>query len=144
MPDLPESLTGRTAFLLRLALARAESMGEVALREIGVAGREYGILELLGHRSPQTQIALGRELHIDRTTCAALLGGLDERGLVRRAADPANRRANLISLTADGERLRAAASSALAACDDRLQVGLSDGERSEMRRMLQILIAAHG
>jgi hypothetical protein len=51
VPDLPESLTGRTAFLLRLALTRAEAMGELALREIGVAGREYGLLELLGHRS---------------------------------------------------------------------------------------------
>lgn len=140
MGDLPDSLTGRTAFLLRLATARAEEMGEEALRDEGVSGREYGVLELLAHRSPRTQIDLGRELHIDRTTGAALLAGLEARGLVHRTVDPANRRANLVTLTPAGETLRARASSVLAACDDRFQARLSAEERAAMRAMLHRLL----
>ena len=140
MGDLPDSLAGRTAFLLRLATARAEEMGEAALRDQGISGREYGVLELLAHRSPRTQIDLGRELHIDRTTGAALLAGLESRGLVRRTVDPANRRANLVSLTADGESLRARASAVLAACDDRFQARLSPEDRAAMRRILRSLL----
>lgn len=139
MPHLPDSLTGRTAFLLRMALARAEEMGEAALREIGITGREYGILELLGDRSPRTQIALGRDLRIDRTTCAALLSDLDQRGLVRRVVDPSNRRANLVTLTLEGERRRAAASRVLADCDERFQARLSGQERAALRRLLRTL-----
>lgn len=142
--DLPDSLAGRTAFLLRLAVTRAEEMGEAALRDEGITGREYGVLELLGHRSPRTQIALARELHLDRTTCAALLSGLDARGLVRRTPDPSNRRANLVTLTPEGEARRARASIVLAACDDRFQARLSDEERAAIRRMLRILIDGGG
>ncbi|MFC5065562.1 MarR family winged helix-turn-helix transcriptional regulator [Actinomycetospora atypica] len=140
MGDLPESLAGRTAFLLRLATARAEEMGEAALRDEGISGREYGVLELLAHRSPRSQIDLGRELHVDRTTGASLLAGLEARGLVRRTVDPANRRANLVTLTAAGEALRARASDVLAACDDRFQARLSGEERAAMRRMLRSLL----
>lgn len=139
MGDLPDSLTGRTAFLLRLATARAEEMGEAALRDEGIGGREYGVLELLAHRSPRTQIELGRELHIDRTTCAALLAGLEARGLLRRTADPSNRRANHVTLTPRGEAQRHRASAVLADCDDRFQARLTSGERAALRRSLRTL-----
>ena len=140
MPDLPDSLTGRTAFLLRMALARAEEMGEAALADTGIDGREYGLLELMADGAPRTQIALGRDLRIDRTTCAALLSGLDDRGLVQRTADPSNRRANLVTLTPEGEHRRAVASRTLADCDERFQARLSSRERAALRRLLRTLV----
>lgn len=47
MEGLPPVLTDRAAFLLRLALGRAERMGERALATVGLSGREYGALALL-------------------------------------------------------------------------------------------------
>lgn len=140
MVDLPPHLRHRTAVLLRLAAGRAEQMGEAALRDQGISGREYGILELLAHGSPRTQIELARDLHIDRTTCAALLARLEQRNLIVRAADPTNRRANHVTLTGDGETRRARASQVLHGCDDQFQANLSAQEQATLQRLLHILV----
>ncbi len=112
--DLPETLTDRTAFLLQLALGRAQAMGEEVLVEVGISGREYGLLAVIAHLAPCSQINAARTLGIDRTTTVALVGGLEVRGLLRRTPDPANRRANLVSLTDEGERVRARAAATTA------------------------------
>ncbi|CAA9410558.1 MAG: hypothetical protein AVDCRST_MAG35-1392, partial [uncultured Quadrisphaera sp.] len=118
-PDLPAALTDRTAFLLRLALARAEAAGEQALAGLGLTGREYGVLALLESGPRRAQHHLGAVLGIDRTTTVALLGGLQARGLVDRAPDPADRRAHRVALTGAGEELRQRAAAALVDCEGR-------------------------
>ena len=142
MSDLPAALTDRTAFLLQLAVARVQALGEEALVELGVGGREYGALAVLAHLAPCTQIAVGRALGIDRTTTVAVLGGLEERGLVDRSPDPANRRAYLVSLTAAGDRVRARAAEVLVACEDRFLAPLDHSERTQLHGTLVRLIRA--
>lgn len=142
MSDLPAALTDRTAFLLQLAVARVQALGEEALVELGVGGREYGALAVLAHLAPCTQIAVGRALGIDRTTTVAVLGGLEERGLVDRSLDPTNRRAYLVSLTAAGDQARARAAEVLVACEDRFLAPLDDSERAQLHGTLVRLIRA--
>jgi DNA-binding MarR family transcriptional regulator len=139
--DLPETLTDRTAFLLQLALGRAQAMGEEVLVEVGISGREYGLLAVIAHLGPCSQITAARTLGVDRTTTVALVGGLEVRGLLRRTPDPANRRANLVSLTDEGERVRARAAEALAACDDRFLDPLDAPDRERLRALLGRLVA---
>lgn len=140
MPDLPAALTGRVAFLLRLALNRAETMGEQTLTELGISGREYGVLALLEHGPAAAQHYLGAALGIDRTTTVTLLAGLQARGLISRAPDPANRRAHQVTLTDAGEQLRAQAATALADCDDRFVDPLSPDQRARLRGILRQLL----
>jgi DNA-binding MarR family transcriptional regulator len=141
MEGLPPVLTDRAAFLLRLALGRAERMGERALLTVGLKGREYGALALLAAGDVSVQRALGAVLGLDRTTTAALLRHLEEAGLVSRRRDPANRRAYRLALTAEGERHRAAAADVLHACDDHFLEVLSGAERAELIRLLRKLAA---
>lgn len=142
MSDLPSSLTERTAFRLQLAVARAQAMGEEALVGIAVSGREYGALAVIADRGPSAQIAVGRALGIDRTTTVAVLAGLEARGYVDRAPDPANRRAYLVSLTAEGDRVRARAAEVLVACEDRFLAPLTPGERTALHEILGRLVGS--
>lgn len=140
MFDLPEALTDRVAFLLRLALTNAESMGEQALHELNLRGREYGVLALLEHGTPSAQRQLGDALGMDRTTTAALLAGLESRGLVDRTPDPANRRAHRVVLTVAGDGLRARAARVLARCDESFLAPLTASDRTQLSAMLRELI----
>ena len=141
-PDLPAALTGRVAFLLQLALARAHALGEQALADLELSGREYGVLALLeaGLPGPSAQHRLGAALGIDRTTTVALLSGLEARGLVLRSRDPTNRRAYRVALTDAGEQLRARAADVLADCDDRFLAALPPAERDHLRALLGALL----
>lgn len=143
MADLPGTLTDRTAFLLQLALGRAQAMGEEVLVEHGISGREYGLLAVVAHLAPCSQITAARTLGIDRTTTVALVGALEQRGLLDRAPDPANRRANLLSPTPEGERVRAGAADALAVCDDRFLAPLDAPDRETLRTLLRRLVDPH-
>lgn len=140
MQDLPDVLTERVAFLLQLALARAQAMGERALTALGISGREYGVLAVLNAGSPSAQHHVGRALGVDRTSTVKLLAGLEARGLITRSPDPANRRAYLVTLTGTGELVRARAAAALADCDDRFLAPLAPGDRRQLRAGLQRLI----
>lgn len=140
LPDLPDLLTERVAFLLQLALARAQALGEQALRELGIAGREYGVLAVLEAASPSAQHLVGTALGIDRTSIAKLLTGLEARGLISRTQDPANRRAYLVDLTPAGADLRARAAELLADCDDRFLAPLPTRDRARLRADLHRLI----
>lgn len=139
-PDLPQALTDRTAFVLQLALARAQAMGEEALSDLSISGREYGLLALLERGSAPAQHRLGAALGLDRTTTMNVLSELEGRGLVRRERDPADRRAYRVTLTAAGARLRARAARLLADCDDRFLEPLSVAERRGLRGALLRLL----
>lgn len=139
-PGLPDALTDRVAFLLQLALTRAQEMGEQALAELDVNGREYGVLALLQHGTPSAQHRVGAALGIDRTSTMTLLAGLEARGLVRRVRDAADRRAYLVTLTGAGEQLRARAAAVLVDCDDRFLSPLPDAERTRLRWTLRQLV----
>ena len=140
MPDVPEELSGRTAFLLRLALNRAEAMGEQAIEPLGLTGRQYGVLAMLHHGPATTQRELGATLGFDRTTTMKLMAGLQARGLVDRVVDPADRRSYRLSLSEDGEQLRARTAKVLAACDDEFSGRLSPAEVTQLRTLLGRLL----
>lgn len=139
-PALPATLTDRVAFLLQLALARAQTMGEQELTGLGLSGREYGVLAVLEGGAPSAQHRLGAALGIDRTSTVKLLAGLQARGLIRRVPDPANRRAHRVTLTEAGDRLRARAAEALADCDQRFLEPLPQTQREQLRDLLRRLL----
>ena len=137
--DQPLALTGRVAFLLQLALVRAQAMGEQALTDVGLSGREYGLLALLERPSHSAQHRLGGTLGLDRTTTMTLLSGLEQRGLLRRERRAGDRRAYVVRLTPEGEKLRGRAEAVLLDCEERflepLPAALRDGLREALLRL---------
>jgi MarR family transcriptional regulator for hemolysin len=61
---------------------------------------------------------------------------MESAGLVTRRRDPANRRLHLVELTPEGDALFFRLRDAAMAFDQRLRVGLSDTEASELETLL--------
>lgn len=135
--ELPDALSARVAFALQLALLRAQRMGEAALSELGLRGREYGLLALLENGPVVRQHELGAVLGMDRTTTAKVVRELVARGLVER--HPADGRTLTLALTPAGERLRAAAATVLERCDDEFLAPLPAAERTRLHAALRRL-----
>jgi MarR family transcriptional regulator, transcriptional regulator for hemolysin len=93
------------------------------------------LLNLKIHR-PANQRELAEAVGVREATLTHHLNAMDARGLVTRTRDPANRRIQVVTMTADGEaaflRLREAAMS----FDTQLKAGLSDTDLDTLGGLL--------
>ena len=82
---------------------------------------------------------LAEALRIAPRSATEVVDGLAERGLVERAADPADRRAVVLRLTEAGRRVQQEVSEARAADSNELFGRLSAEDRAELERILRSL-----
>ncbi len=121
-------------------LGRALAAAELpVLRSHGLSMWGYIVLLALDEEPVRTQAAFAESIGADKTRIISVLDGLQEAGLISRAPDPADRRVHLLSLTADGRRLRAAAQAGIQRQEDRLLARLPPGDRASFLRALQAL-----
>ena len=71
----------------------------VRLAEIGLNMTQAGLLSFVDEHGSLTQRELADLLHISRVSAGTFIDGLESRGLVKRTADPSDRRVWLITLT---------------------------------------------
>ncbi|MGW9194532.1 MarR family winged helix-turn-helix transcriptional regulator [Micromonospora chersina] len=83
--------------------------------------------------------ALAEHLRIAPRSATEVVDDLEERGLVARQPDPADRRATLVGLTGEGTRISAAIRAARAAEAERFFGDLSDSDRADLARILRTL-----
>ncbi|KAB1912384.1 MarR family winged helix-turn-helix transcriptional regulator [Micromonospora sp. AMSO31t] len=83
--------------------------------------------------------ALAEHLRIAPRSATEVVDDLEERGLVARQPDPADRRATLVGLTDEGTRISAAIRAARAAEAERFFGDLSDSDRADLARILRTL-----
>src|SRR5437764_416169 len=72
----------------------------------------------------------------DATNLVAVLNGLEDRGLIERRRDRADRRRAIIALSPRGEKLLAGLDRALFGVDDEILASLSRAEREALHAML--------
>jgi len=132
--EMPTWLISQTARhghrLLAQAFAAADS-----------SGYQYRLLAALEEFGPASQAALGRRTGIDRSDVVAALNDLAERGLVDRAADPADRRRNIITVTAAGTGRFQQLDSMVADVQNRLLAPLSRAEHRQLTRLLRRILS---
>ncbi|MCX4756190.1 MarR family winged helix-turn-helix transcriptional regulator [Kitasatospora purpeofusca] len=75
----------------------------------------YPVLSGLARTGPLSAADLGREIGLDRTTVTRRADRLERTGLLERRPDPADGRATLLALTADGDDIVAVTRRRLAA-----------------------------
>jgi DNA-binding MarR family transcriptional regulator len=92
------------ARLRRAALRLAYGLRAPATR-YGLTPSRLAALVILGKQGPMRVGDLARELNIAVPSASRLLDLLAESGFVERRDDPTDRRAFLVSLTADGARI---------------------------------------
>jgi DNA-binding MarR family transcriptional regulator len=89
---------------LRLAIARtARRLRQQSGTELSAA--LTAALATVEMRGPLTPSELAQIEHVKRPTATRIVASLEERGLVARTADPADRRSFLVGITTDGRTL---------------------------------------
>ena len=92
--------------LWSLTLLLGHTMGE-GLSERGLTMARAVLIWELQAGGPVTQRALSRALRVTPRNVTGLVDALEADGLVERRAHPGDRRATLVQLTGDGEKLAA-------------------------------------
>lgn len=98
---------------------------------------EYRVLASLADGGPASQAALGRRSGIHLSDLVATLNDLSARGWVERAPDPADRRRNVVTLTAAGREMLARLDVRLDAAQDALLAALPPADRAILVTLLK-------
>jgi DNA-binding MarR family transcriptional regulator len=139
---VPERLRERPTWLISRAYARSSGLLQEGFAQggDGLRSYHYRLLAALDEWGPASQAALGRSTGIDRSDVTAALVELEERGLVQRDVNQADRRRNVVSITAAGARRLEVLDSVVDTVQERLLAPLSEGERRQfITLMLRIV-----
>jgi DNA-binding MarR family transcriptional regulator len=93
-------------------------------------------LKLLAEHGPMTQHAVGTALSLDPSNVVGLLNELEERGLITRRRDPADRRRHIVELSAAGSGEVTQTCDQLGLVEDDLFKTLTADERSTLYDLL--------
>jgi DNA-binding MarR family transcriptional regulator len=140
-PLLPATLAHRLGFVLVRASAGMTRLGAETLARLGIDGRHYGVLAVLSELGPVSQQVLADVLAVDRSTMVTFVDELEGKGFVRRGANPSDRRAYAIELTATGAEVQAEAAELLETCERHYLEPLSAAERRTLLELLGRLVA---
>jgi DNA-binding MarR family transcriptional regulator len=140
---MPPELVRSLVFLLgRLGItAKKQAMEE--LEAAGFSGYDYGVLALAAEGACKTQGTIADALGLDRGQLVGLLDGLEERGLIERKRDPADRRRHTVVLTSEGKRQLARLRSIVKRIEDEFFAALDADERQQLHELLLAVARYH-
>ncbi|GGS45843.1 MarR family transcriptional regulator [Streptomyces griseoviridis] len=108
-PHPAEDVTEHVGYRLKRAAAALRGAMDRALRDHGLTVPQYSCLELLDERPGLSSAELARGTFVTRQSAHVVLRGLEDAGLLARAAHAGHGRALPVRLTPAGrERLHAA------------------------------------
>jgi DNA-binding MarR family transcriptional regulator len=119
---------------------RRELRERLSSCELSVA--DVTTLSVLRGRACLSNAQLARRALITPQSMLEVLASLEQRGLVRRRADPANARIMRAELTASGRRVLARADAVIAELEDELLAGVAPQRRETVRRSLLLVMDA--
>ena len=138
---MPSRLNEMPTWLISQTALHAHRLLAQGLAAMSSNGYQYRLLAALEEFGPASQAALGRRTGIDRSDVVAALNDLAERGLVDRSVDPADRRRNIITVTAAGNEWFQQLDSVVAEVQDMLLAPLSPAERKQLTRLLSRILS---
>src|SRR6202521_3118652 len=115
--------------LLEHLAAVGRRAAEISMSPGGLRPRHLIALKLLSEHGPASQQGLAAALSLDPSNVVGLLNELEERGLITRRRDPADRRRHIVELSATGASELCDAYARLRAIDDELLSALRAQER---------------
>jgi DNA-binding MarR family transcriptional regulator len=138
--DRQDELTGRLADQLLGLSRRLHRAQRRRLDPLGVTPAQARLLRALGHwEEPPRMADLAQRLDVVPRAVTTLVDALEERGVVRRAPDPRNRRVIRIELTEGGLRALDELRRARRAAAAEILAPLDDPGRAALTRLLAVL-----
>jgi DNA-binding MarR family transcriptional regulator len=123
--------------LARISRRAADS----AMADGSLRPRHVIALTLLSERGPMTQHAVGAALSLDPSNVVGLLNELEERGLISRRRDPADRRRHIVEVSATGADELTQTYAQLGLVEDELFKTLTCEQRSTLHELLASAVA---
>jgi DNA-binding MarR family transcriptional regulator len=132
-----EAVAGQQLLPLLEHLARVgRRAAETSMSPGGLRPRHLIALKLLSEQGPASQQGLAEALSLDPSNVVGLLNELEERELITRRRDPADRRRHIVELSPLGEDELALAYARLSHVEDGLLSALSAEERATLYDLL--------
>ena len=133
--DLVDAVV-QLSFAVQGVLAKAAAAHDLSITQLR-------LLAILRDREPG-MLELARHLGLGKSSASGLIDRAERRGLVARAAAPADGRGVRVSLTAAGRRLTEQLEGKLVAELRALLAPVPAGERAQLTRLAAAVVAAHG
>jgi MarR family transcriptional regulator for hemolysin len=143
VPPLPAIVTPHDGLLARrLAVAGRllRTAADAELAEHGVAAAGLGALLRLVDREGLTQAQLARLQSVEAPTMCRLIDRLVRDGMVERQADPRDRRATRVYLTARGRETAATGAAVVAGIEARAFADLDEDDARALGALLDRVI----
>jgi MarR family transcriptional regulator, organic hydroperoxide resistance regulator len=134
-PDDRRDLAAMLAPLTRALIAREEPVLDA--HDISMWG--YIVLTALVEHPVRTQAALAQAINADKSRIISVLDELQERGLIHRQPDEADRRVHLLSLTPAGDQLRRSVEAAIRHREEQVLAVLPPADRDAFLESLKAL-----
>jgi MarR family transcriptional regulator, transcriptional regulator for hemolysin len=141
LADVPQPFPVPIGLRLNQAARAVERAFDEALAEAGGTLPVWLVLLNLKIRKPANQRELAEAVGVREATLTHHLNTLDARGLITRTRDAANRRIQVVTLTAAGEETFLRLRDAAIAFDTRLRTGLTDTDLATLGALLTRLAA---
>lgn len=109
----------------------------------GTTPVQSSVMQVLLSQPGMDQIALAGEIGIDRTTISSVLSRLEARGIVKREADPEDRRTKRAFLTATGKAMLQDMQASIEAAHRELIKPLDPADRERFLEQLLCLVQAN-
>ena len=139
-PDDRRDLAAMFVPLARALIAREEPV--LQAHDISMWG--YVVLTALVEQPVRTQAALAQAISADKSRIIGVLDDLQQRGLIQRQPDTADRRVHLLSLTPAGDRLRRSVEAAIRGREEEVLTTLPPADREAFLRSLKALYERYG
>jgi DNA-binding MarR family transcriptional regulator len=128
--------------LLKHAYLSLDGLITAALAHHDMDRHELAVLRRLASEAWVSQQRAAERLGIDRTTMVAIVDRLEQRKLVHRRPDPADRRKNMVALTDAGHQALAAAAPTAAEAERRFLQPLGAADAQQFTDALRTLASA--
>jgi DNA-binding MarR family transcriptional regulator len=139
-PNPPRRLWELPSWLVSQVAHQAQRLVGDALAVSGARRQHFTVLVALEEDGASSQAGLGRRLGIDRSDLHAVLNDLERDGFVVRVPDTLDRRRNAVELTSAGAGALEELQTKVSGAQNALLAPLSVDERSELIRLLTVLV----
>jgi DNA-binding MarR family transcriptional regulator len=133
------ALLDSTGYLLaRLGMESRRAWGQM-LGDHGLTPHQFGVLMTLAQLKAASQQRLSRAVGVDPRNAVPIVDSLQQRGLIERRPDPADRRRHVITLTRAGQVQIEQLGQAGTELEDWFLASLTDEERAGLHATLRKL-----
>jgi len=139
--SLPRGFAERPALLLHKLGTQILMRAEDPLAAIGLSGRQYVLLAVLGSDAPASQLELAELCGLLPAQVVPVLDEMESRGLVERTRSESDRRRSVVRVTAAGRKLLVKADALGASIMDTLFADLDPEARERLDEMFRVALA---